>query len=233
MDLNIFDSYNLRARFSVFALYALPFVVDITLIDWQTNIAIPTLLTGIMIFVICQSSLDLMRNFGSKTQNNNPAKELLKPTSSLSQITKQRYYRKLAALEPEFTLFSEICDSQAVDSNKVDMLCAAAVDYLRGKSRDSSCFPLLKEENINYGFIRNALALKWMGICCNIAAIVLLLQYFSFEWFVAATDLHFWLHIAVCIYLFTGVSYKRQDIAGIKYAYALLETIDVIYDNKF
>lgn len=35
MDLNIFDSYNLRARLSVIAFYAAPFVIDVFFITGQ------------------------------------------------------------------------------------------------------------------------------------------------------------------------------------------------------
>lgn len=52
MDLNIFDSYNLRARLSVIAFYAAPFVIDVFFITGQkfslTENIILTLITVVI-----------------------------------------------------------------------------------------------------------------------------------------------------------------------------------------
>lgn len=66
MDLNIFDSYNLRARLSVIAFYAAPFVIDVFFITGQKFSLTENIILTLIAVVICQCLLNICRS--KKTQ---------------------------------------------------------------------------------------------------------------------------------------------------------------------
>lgn len=47
-------------------------------------------------------------------------------------------------------------------------------DYLRGKTRDQKKYSLLFKENINYGFRRNVLGIKWLCVLSSFIAVAIL-----------------------------------------------------------
>jgi hypothetical protein len=89
----------------------------------------------------------------------------------LNPVTKRRYHeflRKIGNLD----IPSE--EQEQRDYQSADHLFDSASDWLRRRARSSAKFPLIHAENIGYGFARNLLALKPLGIA--IAAICALLQ---------------------------------------------------------
>ena len=57
---------------------------------------------------------------------------------------------------------------------KADEIYASWSDFLRGKTRDINKYPLVFQENINYGFRRNLLGIKWYCILSSIISILIL-----------------------------------------------------------
>lgn len=57
---------------------------------------------------------------------------------------------------------------------KADEIYLSWSDYLRGKTRDQKKYSLIFKENINYGFRRNILGIKWFCVLSSIIAIALL-----------------------------------------------------------
>jgi hypothetical protein len=68
-------------------------------------------------------------------------------------------------------------EQEALDPPGSDGICDAAVAKLRGLTRDKQQFPLVFEENRNFGYERNLLAVRWVGfavaIVCLIGTVVL------------------------------------------------------------
>lgn len=56
-----------------------------------------------------------------------------------------------------------------------DEVYRAASLWLIKRTRDTERFPLLFKENINFGFHRNALGLRWVGVAIALAAIIVIL----------------------------------------------------------
>ncbi len=219
MDLKLFNAYQLRARFSVGALYALPFLADFAAVRGLKFETLPAMLLCILLVVLCQAALPLLRRPDKKTPIPNTARDLLMPSGQLPALTRARYYRKLSALEPEFAPFATL--TADTPQAQAEALCESAVAYLRGRTRESSRFPLLAEENISYGFTRNGLALKWPFVALNAIGAYVMPNCFC----VPQMALVHVIFIALVCVLFTKESLHK---AGKRYAYALLETVDTL-----
>lgn len=57
---------------------------------------------------------------------------------------------------------------------KADEIYLSWSDYLRGKTRDQKKYSLLFKENINYGFRRNVLGIKWFCVLSSVIAVAIL-----------------------------------------------------------
>lgn len=94
-----------------------------------------------------------------------PAQESLLPSSTyIDAKTKQRYYDYFLAHVSGF----EISNNDTEMSSSV----ATAVNWLISQTRDTSKFPLIAEENINFGFAYNLLGLKPYGIIISLICIL-------------------------------------------------------------
>ena len=155
------------------------------------------------------------------------------PRQLCHQGTRARYYRKLASLEPEFQpLLSCIDPNTKGQPCDVDRLCADVIPWLRAKTREPTTFRLVYEENINYGYIRNMLRLKPVGLGANIVAIIffginIIANISTFTWNEQrAFFLCVAIHLLVVLYLHLCINDSAVNAAAKRYAYALLETID-------
>lgn len=232
MDFSLFDAYNLRARFSVVIFYILPFLADAVLLNAVFDI-FPAVVYMFALVALCQAAMGLVRDIGKKKgENGNSAADLLAPGSSLPVLTKRRYYRKLAAMEPEFAPFATLLDNPSqISEEEVSNLCWAAIRWLRGKTRDSKTFSLLKEENINYGFRRNLYALRIPGLIFNFAALLVLLHregFITHPTLSVITIPQVFLHLAMLLYFWFAVTKESVETASKRYAETLLEAIDLL-----
>lgn len=66
-------------------------------------------------------------------------------------------------------------DMEEKRPQKVDEIYLSWSDFLRGKTRDSKKYPLVFKENINYGFRRNLLGIKWLCVLSGIVGLIILL----------------------------------------------------------
>ncbi len=69
---------------------------------------------------------------------------------------------------------SPLKEEEAKHPTKADEIYMSWSDYLRGKTRDTNKYGLLFKENINYGFRRNMLGLKWFCVFSSLAGIGLI-----------------------------------------------------------
>lgn len=231
MSLPLFDDYDLRARFSVGLLYGFPFFVDILPRLWESWGFLPTVAFYGALACICQGIGQVIRNVSTQKAQPDRAAELLMPESHLSEVTKGRYYRKLAQFEREFYPFEALLNKRENWTKpETEGLCKEAVRWLRGQTRNSKRFHFLREENINYGFCRNMLALKLPGIVANLGALI---AFYSacrhgMTCMEIAAQPSVILHELWLMYLFLAVNQSSVKKAAGRYAYALLETIDLL-----
>lgn len=88
---------------------------------------------------------------------------------NLDALTKQRYHTFLSQhiLDLKLPTPSE----ETADPISADAYYESAVKWLLEYTRDKKIYPLVFEENINYGFHRNILALKPIAIAINLLCI--------------------------------------------------------------
>jgi hypothetical protein len=80
----------------------------------------------------------------------------------IDPITKVRYHKKLSTLVKGTKAPSP--EEEAVDPPKADQVYAAWSSYLRINTRDVKRFPLVFNENVNYGYRRNVCGFRRVGI---------------------------------------------------------------------
>ena len=153
--MHIFDTYNLRARICVSIFYASPLVVDVIYLMGKTLSVTESILVSALCIAICQSLVCMHHNPTNGHPVKNKAAELLLPTSTLLPEIRARYYRKLAKFEPEFQRLLEYNNSSSdvLKENHEDVfnICISVISWLRANTRNKETFPLVYEENINYG----------------------------------------------------------------------------------
>lgn len=100
--------------------------------------------------------------------------------------------------------------------------------YLKTRTREDY---LVQEENINYGFCRNLLRSKYIGIlicismCCLIA-VYGLLTYESFSAIPTGHYFAFATNVVMILFWCVGVTRRALDNTAITYAKTLLAAID-------
>lgn len=93
--------------------------------------------------------------------------------SRIDAITKTRYHRTLASLV-KTTTPSPADESR--DSAQADEVYTAWSSYLRTHTRDTKKYPLIFRENVSYGYRRNVLGLRPIGITiCSVSLGVIVL----------------------------------------------------------
>ncbi len=231
MDLNIFDSYNLRARVSVIIFYIAPFLIDLFFIVGKEFSVTENIIITIITVVICQCLLNISRPKCDFFKRNYVA-QLLMPNSNLPNEVRKRYYRKISTFEPEFRAFDT--SEEKWNDNVSYELCESIVSWLCEKTRDKKTFHLVYEENINYGYYRNMWNLKILGIILNSIALVMIiiniwfLRLETFRQSDATTMISIFLHLSAIIFLCFCITKKSIEASAKRYAKALIGTIDII-----
>lgn len=85
----------------------------------------------------------------------------------IASASKERYHRFLRSQGLKIPTAA----AEAADSAKADDCYRSAADWLRGRTRDQERFALLHAENRDYGFRRNLLGLKPLGIILMVMAL--------------------------------------------------------------
>ena len=227
MKLELLDTYHIRVHLSASIIILAPLAITIFLCFQE----IATFASSSVIIAVLLSFTNYLPIFQRQLYHNklpfkNYAAQFLMPyDTTLNPITKQRYYKVLAKIDPTFTNF------QHSETNKnLYLCCESAVRYLRGKTRSNS---LVLEENINYGFYRTLYTNKPTGIILciisgGLATIYSLLYYKS----ISHIPISNYIACISCIVLllFWGLGVKKSTLESIakQYAKALLATIDAL-----
>lgn len=154
-----------------------------------------------------------------------PAQDFLLPSNQqLDKVTKQRYYQ----------FFSKHIEGFDISNSDSEMIpyVSTAVTWLISKTRDSAKFPLIAEENINFGFTYNLLGLKPYGIIVSCIGIVFnsiimylhLIDSFCVDLKIIITGLMINV-LFILLWLFI-ITKSLVISAGKKYARALLSACD-------
>jgi len=185
-----FNHYIINARFKPALFVLMP--IAITTLAWCPEakqlggFVLTFLITfGVMTFLSNQVS-----NLGNQLQDKlfsdwggAPTTILLRHSDeTLDLHTKQRYHKWLQLKLPDLIMPSS--ENEASDSGNADDIYASATNFLREFTRSKTKYPMVYSDNVAYGFARNLLALRPIGIgvalVCVVLNIALLFAYFSY-----------------------------------------------------
>jgi hypothetical protein len=106
-----------------------------------------------------------------------PTTEALRTRTNTDNPVERDIWRHAVELCTGISLLTP--DEEAVDKDGADQTIAAAVSQLTRLGQDPA-YPLVKAENIQYGFERNYYALRWVGRAVGIVSVAVLVAVLSF-----------------------------------------------------
>lgn len=212
--MNYFDRYTIKARIQPVFLSLLPLTVVAMFLypqlyeSWKSVITGLALTSGILMFFS-----NVIRYFGVKIQDKLFRRWGGAPTTrwlrhrdkNIDPLTKARYHNFLLQKVPGLTFPTK--EEEKDNPDLADDAYKSAIAWLIEHARDKERFPLIFEENINYGFRRNMFAIKNFAIFISYLSlsIIALNNYYSSNNItivhsiiltaVSLTTLYFWIYI--------------------------------------
>lgn len=163
-----FDYYSLRARLCPALLALFPGALGVFAWTgvgphWESAIwtTFGTIGGTFFLAVLARNSgkgvePDLWKSWGGP-----PTTEYLRHSGPANSLLRARWHKSMGKLLG-VTFPSQ--EEEAADPAKADEVYRAATKLLIDKTRDTKKYPLVFKENITYGFCRNLLGLKWIGL---------------------------------------------------------------------
>lgn len=175
--LNMFSQYELKARIFPALLTIAPFGLS-TLIWYPELISLESsFLTLFVLIIILFFLAKVARERGKKLQEKLlnewggfPSTLFLKHNdNTLDDHTKRRYHQYLNKKVSGLRLPSK--EEESKKPHSYDQQYSSAVKWLLEKTRDTKKYPLLYQDNINYGFSRNMVGIKPLGIAFSVLSL--------------------------------------------------------------
>lgn len=238
-----FDLYTWRARIAPAFLVVLPLAIAIFL--WAPDTILLGRLAGVVLgplgvaMLMAQVGRDrgymkqpqLWRRWGGA-----PTTQLLRHRNRESNpVLRERYHQKLRELQPDVVI--PTLEEEEQDPQKADHIYEACVRHLITRTRERKQFPLLFNENVNYGFRRNLWGMKPLGTLFALAGL-------------AACGLNLWVHwertegvaaeaavssafnLGLLLFWLFWATPGWVRIAGDAYAARLFETCEQLQNEK-
>lgn len=240
--LAIFDYYLLKARFAPACLSALPLLTLLIMIGDWSRFSLPEILISTIILILLIVTSDIARRRGRAVERKIFAStggrpgntELSRKDLTFQPPALDRYRAFLAArLERD----APTPESEAANPKGAADFYEECFAWLRENTRDKARFPLISEENATYGFRRNLLGMKPIGIFMNI--ITLIISYYIYtktfiEINTPSNDLIIILIISFSHLLYFIFWVTKDSVKDASYVYArqLVASIDKIIEDK-
>lgn len=163
-----FTQYTYKARIQPAFLTVLP--LGILLLAWSPGESIPA--GALWSLVTAAGGMTIMaqlgRDLGRRKQSNLWNKWGGAPTTKFlrfsGNVNRELMLRRRTKLEQLFGCNLPTEEDEIQDRPNADLQYESAIAYLLEVTRDPQRFPLVLEENINYGFRRNLWGLKPFGL---------------------------------------------------------------------
>jgi hypothetical protein len=176
----LLDPYELKARLFPSLITVAPLVIVYFAFNGKAPTFSDGILSSLLVFSFFYLLMTIARSRGKSIEKilftewgEKPSTLLLRHRdNTLNHITKEKYHNTLSKFLNKPFPNSK---SEERDPAKADAVYNAAIHWLIENTRDKEKFHLLKQENIAYGFHRNLLGLKPIGIFLSTISIVLLL----------------------------------------------------------
>jgi len=238
------DAYNMRARLAPAIIVLLPVLMAAVawfpaekmvmgaLASTGGTLAISVLLAHVARDLGKKKEASLFYSWGGQPTT----RQLSYRTTTLNEHTLQRYHDKLRTLCPNLS-FPSSRDDEETAHDRFTQSYESATDFLRAATRDRKKFPLVHEENTNYGFRRNLWAMKANGIGLAILGIVLTAARICHAWWMnGEIDATATVGSAVCVFLIAlwmlRVMPSWVHVVAIAYAKELLATCEQLQAAK-
>ena len=170
--MDFLDTYSLKARLFPAILTIAPAVILCLLCASWVDPGLPEAIATVAVMVLFFAASNLARRFGRAKEKevfsgtggrpHNP--ELTHADSTFPASQKARYRDYLAA---QLGLSAPTAEDERLHSDEAQNFYSQAYGYLRENTRDTEVFKVLFNENISYGYYRNLLGLKPIGIVLN------------------------------------------------------------------
>jgi hypothetical protein len=170
-----FDHYSINALFMPAFFICLPLVF--TTVAWYPDSK--TIFGGIMTVLISFGVMSflsvIISNMGNSIQRNYfnrwggaPIILLFMPDNDeIDQYTKKRYFKWLNSKIPDLNLSLD-----QDDKSDLQQKIRSATNFLREYTRDKKKYPAIYRDNVAYGFSRNLVAIKYVGLAMSIISLV-------------------------------------------------------------
>jgi hypothetical protein len=152
----------------------------------------------------------------------------------IDPITKARYHERLCALVAGTTAPSP--ESERMDPPNADLCYIAWSTHLRNSTRDQKRFSLIYDELVSYGYRRNVLGLRPLGIslsalCCLGVVAFARFQFQHQHEIVPGVWVSFVLAIIFLSFWVFIVTPAWVQLIAETYAERLIEAVDDLYDD--
>ncbi|RWP25157.1 MAG: hypothetical protein EOR02_29960 [Mesorhizobium sp.] len=178
------DAYSIRARLFPAVLAIAPAIALATVAVTWNHLSLPQVVTTLAVGVLFVGFSDIARRFGKAAE-----KEMFKDTGgrptitllqysdrTFAEATKARYRNFLAEAIGESPLSIE---DEKRDPNASAGFYERCGNWLRERTRDTTKFKILFEENKTYGFRRNLFGVKWPALTLNVIVVLICLAILS------------------------------------------------------
>jgi hypothetical protein len=236
VDKITFDSYTLKARTAPAFLVAVPIGALVVLFypeglpGWA---ALWGLISwcggGVLISQLGRDQgkkkeSDLFKRWGGK-----PTTKMLRYRYAVNKALHGRRLRKLQELLPDLKIPTE--QQENLDPANADDVYDSCAVFLREKTRNKDVFPLVFEENCNYGFRRNLWGMRPLGLtlaavgACVVATVVAFIVIHGGQVSprLALTVFANWILLFLWAFIFTS---KWVRVAADAYAERLISSCD-------
>jgi hypothetical protein len=174
--MDFLDTYSLKARLFPAILTVAPVVILCLLCASWVDPGLPEAVGGVAVMVLFFAAANLARRFGrakereifSNTGGRPRNPQLTHADGTFPASQKGRYRDYLAA---QLGLPAPTADDEANRPHDAHAFYDQAYGWLRENTRDTEAFKLLFNENISYGYYRNLLGLKPIGILLNLLSL--------------------------------------------------------------
>ncbi|MBB4005664.1 hypothetical protein [Aurantimonas endophytica] len=170
--MDFLDTYSLKARLFPAVLAVAPAVVLCLLCASWVDPGLPEAVATVAVMVLFFAAANLARRFGrakeevifADTGGKPRNRELTHADRTLPASQKERYRSYLAV---QLGLKPPTAEDEKNHPDEAQAFYDQAYGWLRENTRDTQAFRLLFTENIAYGYYRNLLGLKSVGITLN------------------------------------------------------------------
>ncbi|MHA6790903.1 hypothetical protein ACWA6H_24765 [Pseudomonas bijieensis] len=177
----VFDPYKYKARVKPALLLVLPVVIYVMTFfeaarSWGGVLSTFLVSFGVIAFAASQMSSkgNKLQDKLFKTWGGAPTTIVLRHSDdTVERPTKKRYMQRLADLIKDFVIIAEA--EEKADPKAADEMYRSATNFLREKTRDTTKYSMIFNENIEYGFARNLTACKPFGVALTLTCLVLCL----------------------------------------------------------